>query len=378
MKVAIIFDTSAGGLAGHGTHLAFRGLPVEMTAVADSNLQDLEARMKEMRVPRHYTDFVEMMDRERPDIAVLGSRVPGDHIKPFKAAAERGIHMLIEKPLCSTLEEADEMIRLAEKYRIKVAIAHLARHALVFRTMKKMVQEGAIGCLLTMYGRGKEDERGGGEDLAVLGTHILDLMNFLSGTPESLFSEVFCGRHPLKQTDSFPTSEPVGPVAGDNLFAVFRYPDNVRGIFESRRGIFQPGGQVRMGITLAGTAGCLSVRYDNGERTLRLTHSPYPPEDEASYEEVPLHETRKIPGAEPLITDGWLPYFAVNNRFAAWDLIEAVRENRQPLASIYDARTVLEQIQGIYASQLEGRRITLPLRQRRHPLTDRKSENDYN
>ena len=63
-----------------------------------------------------------------------------------------------------------------------------------------------------------------------------------------------------------------------------------------------------------------------------------------------------------------MPYFAVNNRFAAWDLVEAIRENRQPLASVYDAQRVLELIQGIYLSQLEGRRINFPLKQRKHPL----------
>lgn len=367
MKIGIIYDTSVEGLKGHGTHLAYRGLPVEMLAVADTNTADLEKRMAEMCVPRHYTDYVEMLDREKPDIVVLGSRLPGDHPAPVEAAAKRGIHMLIEKPLCSTLEEADRMVELAERFQVKIAVAHLARHALVFRTMRQMIDTGAIGRPLTVYGRGKEDERGGGEDLTVLGTHILDLMCHLFGNPESVFAEVTCGGKPLKATDRNITKEQIGPAAGDNIFAHFHFPDNVRGLFESRKGLFREKGQVRMGITVAGTDGCLSMRYDN-DRKLRLTHSEYPPEDTAVYEEIPLAETRSIPGAESLITEGWMPYFAVNNRFAAWDLVEAIRENRQPLASVYDAQRVLELIQGIYLSQLEGRRIDFPLKQRKHPL----------
>lgn len=367
MKIGIIYDTSVKGLGGHGTHLAFRGLPVEMTAVADSNTENLESRMADMRVPRHYTDCITMMDAEKPDIVVLGSRLPGDHPAPVEAAAERGIHMLIEKPLCSTLAEADRMVELAERYNVRIAVAHLARYALVFRTMKQMIDSGAIGRPLTVYGRGKEDERGGGEDLTVLGTHILDLMRHLFGDPETVFSEVFCEGRPLKATDRNVTKEAIGPAAGDDIFAHFHFPNGVRGLFESRRGLYKQGGQVRMGITVAGTEGALSMRYD-GLRKLRLTRSQYPPEDEAAYEEIPLEETRVIPGAEELITKGWMPYFAVNNRFAAWDLIQAVRENRQPLASVYDAQRVLEMIQGIYLSQLEGRRIVFPLTQRVHPL----------
>ena len=367
MKVGIIYDTTVEGLKGHGTHLAYRGLPVEMTAVADSNTGDLENRMQEMRVPRHYTDYVKMLDTEKPDIVILASRLPGDHNAPLEAAAERGIHMLIEKPLCKTLEEADHMVGLSERRNVKIAVAHLARYALVFRTMKQMIESGVIGRPLTVYGRGKEDERGGGEDLTVLGTHILDLMCYLFGNPESVFAEVTVDGRPLKATDQAKTVEPIGPAAGDNIFAHFHFPGNVRGVFESRRGLYRKDGQVRMGITVAGTDGCLSMRYDN-DRKLRLTRSPFPPEDAAEYEDVPLTETRVIPGAEELITKGWTPYFAINNRFAAWDLVEAIRENRQPVASVYDARRVLELIQGIYLSQLEGRRIDFPLKQRRHPL----------
>ena len=161
------------------------------------------------------------------------------------------------------------------------------------------------------------------------------------------------------------TKEPLGPVAGDNVFALYRFPDSVRGIFESRRGLFRK--QVRMGVSVAGTEGILSVRYDN-DRKLRLSRTQFPPEDEAAYEEVPLVETRVIPGAEELRDFGFLQYFRENNRFAAWDLLGAIEEDRRPLASAYDARTALEMIYGAYASQLAGRVIPLPLKDREHPL----------
>jgi len=165
----------------------------------------------------------------------------------------------------------------------------------------------------------------------------------------------------------------LGPVAGDNIFVHINFPNQVRGLFESRKGIYQSGGQVRMGVTVAGTKGALSMRYtsaprgEGDERKLRLTHSPYPVEDAADYQEVPLVEERVIPGAEALIMD-YIPYFAINNRFAAWDLLQAIEENREPLAGAREAAAVLELIQGIYASQLSGRRIDFPLQERKHPL----------
>ncbi len=370
MKIGIFYDTSEKGLGGHGTHCAFRGLPgIERIALADSNQENLQKRMTEAGASVHYNDYITMLDSEKPDILVLGSRLPGDHMAPFEEAVRRGIHILSEKPLCAALEDADRMASLAEKYQVKVAVAHLARYALLFRKMKEMIENGAIGKVLSVYGRGKEDERGGGEDMLVLGTHILDTMNWLFGMPESLFAEVTVNGAPLKKGDRSVTREPVGIAAGDNIFAHLHYPNAVRGFFESRKGLYKGDGTVRMGITVVGTEGTLSMRYtdEKKERQLRLTRSSQPPEDEAEYEVIPLEETRTIPGAEPLVM-GNSPYFSVNNRFAAWDLMQAIRENRETLANIQSVQNVLQIIQGIYLSQLTGQRISLPLKQRRHPL----------
>ena len=169
---------------------------------------------------------------------------------------------------------------------------------------------------------------------------------------------------PLRRSDRGITKEPLGPVAGDNVFALFRFPNGVRGIFESRRGLFRK--QVRMGISVAGSEGILSVRYDN-DRKLRLSRSAFPPEDEALYEEVPLVETRVIPGAEAP-DFGNFRYFTENNRFAAWDLMCAIEEDRPPIANASNARTALEMINAVYASQLAGRIVRFPLADRIHPL----------
>ena len=302
----------------------------------------------------------------------FGFTGPRGTLATASEAVRRGIHVLVEKPLCTTLEEADTLLALSKRSGSRICVAHLARYAVLFRTMKRMLDEGAIGTPLSVYGRGKEDERGGGEDMIVLGTHILDVMCWLFGKPEHLFAEVTVDGAPLKPSDRSATSEPLGPVTGDNVFAHLHFPGGVRGFFESRKGIYRPGSQVRMGLTVVGTKGALSMRYTNGqvgegERKLRLTRSPYPPEDAAEYEEVPLLDDDVIPGAEPLVMD-FIPYFSINNRLAAWDLVRAIGEGREPKAGATDAATVLEIIQGIYLSQLEGRRIDFPLTTRRHPL----------
>lgn len=368
-KIAILHDTRLKGLGGHMTHLSFHGLPnVDVVALADSNPDDITRRLAETKAARHYTNCHDMLDAEEIDILAVCSRLPGDHFEAIEAAARRGVHVFCEKPLTVDLREADRIVQLAEENRTKIAVAHLGRHALVFQTAKQMIASGAIGRPLTFYGRGKEDARGGGEDMIVLGTHILDLACFFFGPPESVFADISTEGHPLRKDDRIVTTEPLGPVAGDEIMAFYKFPNGIRGIFESRKNLATRG--IRMGMTIEGTSGILAVRYDE-RRQLRLSRSPFPPEDESHFEVVPLGEGRAIPGAQPIDYEafpGHQRYFADNNRLAAWDLMEAIRENREPLASARDARTVLEMIHGAYASQLGGKVVPLPLQSRFHPL----------
>jgi len=369
-KVGVVYDTARKTKGHHGTHFCFTGLPGVEQVLADPNGDDLEPRLDAIGAVRHYAEYREMIEREKLDIVTVCSRLPGDHPDVIRVAAECGCHVLCEKPFAASLEDADEMIALAERNGIKIAVAHLARYALVFRTVKSMIERGKIGRPLTFYGRGKEDERGGGEDMIVLGTHILDLAVFLFGPPEHVRADVRTDGRPIVRDDRCMTTEPVGTCAGDSVWAHFAFAGGVNGVFESRRGLCT--GPVRMGITVAGTEGTISVRYD-GTRALRVCRSALPPEDEARYDVVELREDRAVPrGATPFDHERYeaqpAHYFAEGNRFAALDLMGAIEEDRQPVSSAYDATTALEMIYGVYASSLERRAIAFPLEDRRHPL----------
>jgi len=378
-KVAVIKDTSKPMLGLHGLHAAFRGLPnVKVVAHVDANPDRLEEKLRQTQAKRHYASCRDMHEHETPDIVVICSRHPDDHLPLIEAAARKGCHIYCEKPLAATLDEADRIVELAERHRIKIAMAHPARHALAFLTMKRLIDAGEIGRPLTIHGRGKCDHRGGGEDLVVLGTHILDLMIHLFGQPGHVAAEVTTNGKPANKNDRSETVEPIGPVAGDRILAAFGFPDGVRGLFESEKGLYDAAtGLPWMGVHVCGTNGNLSLRFDDAkESPLLICRQPCPPESGASYEEVPLSEWRELPGAEPL--DYSLcgrpdipsaPMFLEANRFAVWDLMRAIEEDRDPVAGITDARMVLEMIYGIYASHLKsGIRLTFPLSDRSHPL----------
>ncbi len=379
-KVAICKDTSKPMLGLHALHVSFRGLPnVEVVAHVDSNPSDIEIKLRSTRARRHYTDLGEMLEKERPDIVVFCSRHPSDHLPQIRTAAEYGAHIYCEKPLAATLEEVDEIVKIVERTSIKLCMAHPARYDLSFLTMKSMIEAGEIGTPLTVYGRGKCDHRGGGEDMIVLGTHILDYEAFLFGPPSRVWADVRIGGRPISKQDRITTVEPVGSAAGDDIFACFSFPCGVRGLFESKRGLQGiADGVVHMGVTVVGTKGKLSMRFNDRATPvcpLRMSSQPGPPEDPAPWMEVPLIETRSIPRAEPidysLAGQPDIPaahFFLEANRFAVWDLLRAIQEDRQPVSNVFNAATTLEMIHGIYTSSLAKKEIALPLDIRTHPL----------
>ena len=379
-QVAIVNDTSVPSLGGHGLHGAFHGLAgVEVVAHVDSNLDNLPARLSHTGARQHYLTIEAMLAHESPDVVVLCSRHPYEHLAQIQTVAAAGCHIYCEKPLAATLTEADRIVDLAEQHGILICMAHPARYAPEFRELKRLVEAGAIGTPLTVYGRGKSDHRSGGEDLIVLGTHILDYQTFVFGAPESLWAEVTTGGRPIAATDRPETVEPIGPSAGDSVFACYRFAHDVRGQFESRRGVgAQTPGVVQMGVTVRGTEGLLSLHFNDPgwpDTGLRLSRFRGAPEDGASYELVPVPGNPAIPGAEPLDEERrsrWgLPQaklFLDANRAAAWDLLGAIEEGRQPVSNARTARLTQEMIQAIYASQLSGSVVHFPLTARAHPL----------
>lgn len=378
-KIGIVKDTTQPMLGLHGLHVAFRGLPgVEVAALVDANPDGIAERLRAVGAQRHYLRLDEMLDREHPDIVVLCSRHPADHLPQIRAAVERGVHVYCEKPMTADLGEADRIVALAESHRARICVAHPARYASAYRTMKRMLDDGAIGRPLTAYGRGKCDHRGGGEDLLVLGTHILDLQAFLFGPPLQVWGEVTTDGRSVTRDDRIPTSEPIGPTAGTDVVATFSFANGVHGIFESHRGCAVPGSNtVIMGLSVTGDRGSLSLRFNDRAQPvcdLLLSRQPVSPDDGANGVPVPVQLT-EVADAEPL--DFTLcgqpdipqaPFFLEANRNAAIDLMTSITANRQPLSNIYTARTALEMIYGIYASHLDARRVAFPLLSRAHPL----------
>ena len=220
-KVAVIGRTGRGNY-GHGLDIVWKNIDrAHIVAVADENAKGLAAAAKRLDAPRAYADYRRMLEKERPHIVSVAPRWLDCHRDMVLACAEYGCHVFLEKPMCQTLEQADEMIAALEEKNLKLAIAHQTRYSPTLEHARRLIADGGLGNIVELRGRGKEDRRGGGEDLMVLGTHVMDLMRFFAGDPQWCFARVRENGKPITKNDVRKGAEGIGPLAGDEIHAMY-------------------------------------------------------------------------------------------------------------------------------------------------------------
>ncbi len=329
-------------------------------AVADEHEAGRAACAKKLGVERTYADYREMLAKEQPQIVAVAPRWLDCHRDMAIACAAAGAHIFMEKPLSRTLAEADEMIAACDRAKVKCAIAHQTRYSPKLARVKELIAHGQLGEILELRGRGKEDPRGGGEDLMVLGTHIFDLMRFIAGDARWCSARVFDGGKSTTKATVRSGNEGIGPLAGDTLDAMYGFDHNVSGYFASHRPTDRGGS--RFGLTVYGTKGVLDIATGG----LGTVHFLADPNWSAARSKKPWVEvsTVGLGQPEPLKDRG----LHGGNVAIAQDLLRCIEANTQPLGSIRDGRAALEMILAVYESHRLGAPVSIPLVNRQHPL----------
>ena len=359
-RIGIIGRTGRGDY-GHAMDEAFVGWPnCQIVAVADDDKMGLAAMAKKHQLDQAFADYREMLDKAKPDIVVIGQRWLDQHRDMAMAAADRGIHIYMEKPFCRTLAEADEIVDACERTHAKLAIAHPTRYSPKLATVKQLIAEGTIGKVLEYRGRGKEDRRGGGEDLWVLGTHVMDAIRALAGHPAWCFARVTQAGHPITKADVAEGNEGIGPLAGDSVTAVYGLADGATAYFQSVKNMAGKGS--RYGLQVYGSKGIFEILEGTMPSVKYLGDPSWSPgRSNSAWQDV---STAGI-GKPETLTDG---VWQNRHRPAALDLVEAIEEDRQPASSVYEARGATEMIVAVFESHRVGAPVALPLKNRRNPL----------
>ena len=351
-RAAAIGRTGEGNY-GHGLHLPYAELDnVQLVAIADADEQGRRKALEETGVATGYEDFHQMLRQEQPDIVSVCPRWTDRHLEMVLACIEAGAHVYCEKPMTWNLEDGDRIVAAAADHGRKVAVAHQTVYLPALQGVKRLVEEGRIGQPLSIHGSGKQDARGGGEDMIVLGTHLFNIMRFLAGDVAWISAHVTADGRPLVPGDAAEANEPVGPIAGDSINSYFAFASGVAGTFVSRRHGAQSG--ALFGAEIVGSEGRIWMRC-SGDGLFIYPHPDMDPTREDQRWQ-PLEEF----SPSSLQVDG--------NRLALIDLIAAIEEDRQPLSSATDAVAALEMILGTYEAQITGARVNVPMSSRRHPL----------
>jgi predicted dehydrogenase len=361
LRAAVIGRTGRGDY-GHGLDEVWLDLPgVQLVAVADDNKTGLAKAAKKLKVDKAFADYRQMLDEVKPQVISIATRWTDQHRDMVVAAAERGIHMYLEKPLCRTLAEADEMVAACEKTHARLAIAHTTRHSPRIPVVKEMLASNKIGKVLEYRGRGKEDQRGGGEDLWVLGTHVMDLIRLFGGDPAWCFGTVNQGGKPVTKGDVVDGAEGLGPLAGDAVDAMYGMPNGSTAYFSSHRATSAK--RPRFGLQIMGSEGILEITTGYLPSVKYLADPSWSPgQSGAKWQGV---TSAGISKPEPLSDED----DHGGNRQGVLELLAAIRENRQPQASIYDGRAAVEMVVAVFESHRLGKPAELPLANRQNPLT---------
>lgn len=225
------------GLVGVGkmgiSHLAILGAhpQVEVAAICDSAGYITSVLRKYSGVTT-YKDFGKMLEECQLDGLFIATPT-SSHFDLAKTALEKGLHLFVEKPLCLSAEQSEQLANLATEKHCVNQVGYHNRFIGTFREMRRLVQAGAIGDVYHVDGRAfgqvvirpksgstwRSKKTEGGGCLHDYACHVLDLMNFVAGPPDNVLSA---------QLQSIFSTD-----IEDAVFATFHYPSGATGYLET-------------------------------------------------------------------------------------------------------------------------------------------------
>lgn len=304
---------------------------------------------------RAYGGYQEMVKAEsaREDGIDVVSIVTPNHMHhgPAKAFLEAGIHVICDKPLCTSLDEARDLVETAERAQKIFVLTHNYTGYPMVRQMREMIKAGDIGDIRVVQVEYAQDwlstrleetgqkqaswrtdpaQSGAGGCIGDIGTHAYNLAAFTTGlTLESLCADM----------QTFVE----GRRLDDNCHLLLRYEGGARGMLWSSQ--VSPGNENGLKIRIYGTKAGLSWRQEHPNH---LTFSPLgePPRmvtrGGAGSGESAGRVTRVPPGHP----EGYLEGFA-NIYTDAAELIMSSAENREPEGDALLVPTVRDGFEGM-------------------------------
>ena len=142
IEVAVVGTGWCGGIRAEtlASHPLVKEL--HLAEVREERLEEMEAKTHPTTAT---TDYRRLLERKALDAVYISATPESLHFPMAKEFLQAGKHVFLEKPIAATLEEADELIRLAKQRELKFTIGYSQRFNAKFAYVRKCVRDGTIG-----------------------------------------------------------------------------------------------------------------------------------------------------------------------------------------------------------------------------------------
>ena len=167
---------------------------VALCDVAAERAEDFNSRYSDGKA-EVYSDFAQMFDKAKLDIVYI-CLPPFAHSNEVELAAERGIHVFIEKPIALDLKTGRSMVDAVEKAKVKSQVGFMMRFGDAVETVKEMIDSGEAGEAAWALGTyrcnslhspwWRDKSKSGGQVLEQI-IHTYDIIRYFLGEPTAAF-----------------------------------------------------------------------------------------------------------------------------------------------------------------------------------------------
>ena len=318
------------------------------------------------------TDWREVIARD--DIDIVDVCTPGDsHAEIAIAALQAGKHVLCEKPLANTVEEAEAMTAAAEDARakgVRSMVGFTYRRVPAVSLMKQMIDEGAVGEIRHIRGHYLQDwimdpdfplvwrlqkDKAGSGALGDIGAHIIDMAQFVTGqrvTGLAAQTETFIKERPLLAAvggeagllGAEGTTERGEVTVDDAAIVLARTDGGALATFEATR--FATGRKNKIVLEINGSKGSLAFDF---EQMNFLQHFDLARGDRAGFTPIQVTEP-----THPYVAAWWPPGHGLGYEHGfvnqARDFLAAIADGTDPSPSFADGTQIQHVLDAVETS----------------------------
>lgn len=179
LKVAVI---GVGAMGRNHVRVYYELPDVKLVGVSDLD-GNAAASATRLYSTQTFTDYRQMLDETKPDAVTIA--VPTEyHRETALEVISRGIHLLIEKPIASTVEEGQEIIDAAAQANVRLQIGHIERFNPAVIALRQQLSENALGKVYQIDARRQGPFPGRIKDVGVvvdLAVHDIDVIRYITG-----------------------------------------------------------------------------------------------------------------------------------------------------------------------------------------------------